>query len=54
LDAGLTSLLCKKIIVAKTEEVKTECKVGESSKEGCGSKWAVCQTLLFAILTVSL
>jgi hypothetical protein len=39
LDAGLTTLLCKiKIIVAKFEEAKTGCKLGESSKEGCGSK----------------
>jgi hypothetical protein len=28
----------KEILVAKFKEVKTECKVAESSKESCGSK----------------
>jgi hypothetical protein len=38
LDARLTTLLCKKIIVAKSKEVKTGCNLAESSKEDCGSK----------------
>jgi hypothetical protein len=37
LDAGLTTLLCKKIIVTKSEEVKTGRHLAESSKEGYGS-----------------
>jgi hypothetical protein len=32
------TLLCKKFIVMKSKEVKTECTLAESSKEGCGSK----------------
>jgi hypothetical protein len=38
LDARLTTLLCKKIIVAKTR-----CNLAGSSEEGCGSKSAVMQ-----------
>jgi hypothetical protein len=41
LGAGLTTLLCTRIIVAKSEEVKTGCKLAEYSKEGCCSKGAV-------------
>jgi hypothetical protein len=42
LDARLTTLLCeKKIIVAKSKEVKTGSNLSESSKEGYGSKTAV-------------
>jgi hypothetical protein len=38
LDARLTTLLCKNSIVAKSKEVKAECDLTESSKEGCGSE----------------
>jgi hypothetical protein len=31
-------LLCKKITVPKSKEVKARCNLAESSKEGCGSK----------------
>jgi hypothetical protein len=31
-------LLCEKILVAKSKEVKTVHNLAESSKEGCGSK----------------
>jgi hypothetical protein len=41
LDARLTTLLCKQIIVAKAKEVKTCSNVAESSEEVCGSKCAV-------------
>jgi hypothetical protein len=48
LDARLTTLPCKNIIVVKSKEVKTgwsnsqEVKnLAESSNEGCGSKRAV-------------
>jgi hypothetical protein len=34
LDARLTTLLCKKIIVAKSKEVKTGCNTADSCKEG--------------------
>jgi hypothetical protein len=36
LDARLTTLLCKKVIVTKSEEVKTGPNLAESSDE-CGS-----------------
>jgi hypothetical protein len=35
------TLLCKKINVAKSREVKTGRNLAGSSKEGCGSKRAV-------------
>jgi hypothetical protein len=38
LDMRLMTLLCKKIIVAKSGELKTECNLAEFSKEGYGSK----------------
>jgi hypothetical protein len=44
LDARLTTLLCQKIIFAKTKEVKTGSNLAESSKEGYGSKTAVLTT----------
>jgi hypothetical protein len=31
-------LLCKKVNVTKSKEVKTGCNLAESCKEGCGSK----------------
>jgi hypothetical protein len=40
LDARLTTLLCKQIIVAKSKEVKTGCNLAESSRQGYGSKSA--------------
>jgi hypothetical protein len=45
LDASLTTLLCKKVIVVISKEVKTECSniidLAESSEKGCGSKRAI-------------
>jgi hypothetical protein len=41
LDAEITTLLCKKITVAKSKEVETSCNLAGSSKEGDGSKRAV-------------
>jgi sporulation protein YlmC with PRC-barrel domain len=38
LDARLTTLLYKKITVAKSKEVKTVSNLAVSSKEGYGSK----------------
>jgi hypothetical protein len=32
------TLLCKNLLVTKSKEVKTGCKLAESSKEGYGSK----------------
>jgi hypothetical protein len=39
-------LLCKKITVAESKEVKTGPNLTESSKEGCGSKGAVLPVLM--------
>jgi hypothetical protein len=47
------TLLCKKITVAKSKEVKTRCNLAESSKEGYGSKRAVLLLLLMMIVTIS-
>jgi hypothetical protein len=52
LDAGLTSLLCKKIIVAKSKEVKTGCNLAESCKEGCGSKRDVFPMMMMIIMMI--
>jgi hypothetical protein len=41
LDARLTTLLCKRITVAKPKEVKTGSNLAESSKEDYGSTRAV-------------
>jgi hypothetical protein len=41
LDARLTTLLCKKIIVAKSKEVKTAPNLAESSKKAYGSERAM-------------
>jgi hypothetical protein len=40
------ALLCKKIIFAKSKEVKTACIPAESCKEGCGSKRAVLAVIM--------
>jgi hypothetical protein len=53
LDAGLTTLLCKKITDAKSKEVKTESSVAESSKEGYGSKGAVLPMITMMIIGTS-
>jgi hypothetical protein len=45
----LTTLLCKKIIVAKSKEVKPGCNLAESSKEGYGSKRAVFSMMMIYI-----
>jgi hypothetical protein len=41
LDARLTTLLCQKIIAAKSKEVKTAPNLAECSKESYGSKSVV-------------
>jgi hypothetical protein len=38
LDARLMTLVCTKIIVAKSKVVKTGCNLEEFSKDGYGSK----------------
>jgi hypothetical protein len=54
LDARLATLLCKKIIVAKSKEVKTGYSLAESSKEGYGSKWAVLPMMMIMMIMYSL
>jgi hypothetical protein len=49
LDARLTTLLCKKKIVAKSKEVKSGCNLAESSKKGYGSKGAVSPMIMVLI-----
>jgi hypothetical protein len=43
LGARLTTLLCKRITVAKSKEVKITSNLAESFKEGYGSKGLFCQ-----------
>jgi hypothetical protein len=40
----------KNLIVAKSKEVKTGCKSGRSSKEGCGSKRAVFPMMMMMMM----
>jgi hypothetical protein len=48
LEARLTTLLIKKIIVTNSKEVKTGCNLAESSKEGYGSKRAVLPMIIYS------
>jgi hypothetical protein len=50
LDPRLKALLCKKILVAKSEEMKTESDLAESFMEGYGSKGAVLPTMLMPVI----
>jgi hypothetical protein len=50
LDARLVNLLCKRITVAKSKEVKTGCNLAESSKEACGSKMAVLPVMVMMMM----
>jgi hypothetical protein len=51
LDATLTTLLCKKIVM-KFKEAKTGCKLAESSKKGFGSKRAVLSMIIIIIIII--
>jgi hypothetical protein len=53
LDARLTTLLCKKIIVTKSKEVKTGCNRAESSTEGCGSKRTVLPMMMMMMMMIN-
>jgi hypothetical protein len=50
LDAKLTTLLCKKNTVRKSKEVKTECNVAASPKEGYGSKRVVLPMMMMTMM----
>jgi hypothetical protein len=50
LDARLTTLLRKIIIVAKSKEVKTGSNLVEFSKEGYGSKSDVSPTMMMMMI----
>jgi hypothetical protein len=43
-------LLCIKIIVTKSKEVKTGCNLAESSKEGCGSNRVVLPMMMMMMM----
>jgi hypothetical protein len=46
LDTRLTTLFCKKIVVAKSKIVEPGCNVAESPKEDYDSKWAVLSVMM--------
>jgi hypothetical protein len=50
LDLRLTILICKKVTVAKSEEMKTECRLAESCKEGYGSKRDVLPMIMIMMM----
>jgi hypothetical protein len=50
LDARLTTLLCKEIIVAKSKETNTGCNVAESSEEGYSSKRVVLTVTVVVVI----
>jgi cytochrome b len=52
LDAGLTTLICNKITVTKSKEVKIGCNLAESSKEGHGSKGAVLLMMMMMTMMI--
>jgi hypothetical protein len=54
LNVRLTALVCKRIIVAKSKEVKTGSNLEESSKEGCGSEKVVFPMMMIMMMTVVL
>jgi hypothetical protein len=49
LGAKLTTLLCIKIIVMKSKEVKTGCNLSEICTEGYGSKRAALPVVMMMI-----
>jgi hypothetical protein len=49
LDARLTTLFGKRVIVVKSKEVETGCTLAEYSKEGYRSKRAVLPMLMMMI-----
>jgi hypothetical protein len=54
LEVGLKAddLALSKITVAKSEEVKTECKLAESCKEGYGSKRDVLPMIMIMMIII--
>jgi hypothetical protein len=50
LEARLTTLLCKRIIVARFKQMKTGCNLAEFSKEGYGSKGAVLPLMMMMMM----
>jgi hypothetical protein len=54
MDARLTILVCKQIIVAKSEGVKTGSNLAEYSKEGYGSKRAVLASICVSAAVIQL
>jgi hypothetical protein len=50
LEERLTTLLCEKITVAKSKEVKTRSNLAESSKEGYGLKSAVLPIMMMMMM----
>jgi hypothetical protein len=44
------TLLCKKIIVSKSKEVKPGCNQAESSNEDCGPKMAVLPIIMIMMM----
>jgi hypothetical protein len=49
LDASLTTLLCKRITVVKSKEVKTGYNLAEASKEDCDSNKAALPMMMMMI-----
>jgi hypothetical protein len=52
LESRLTTLFCKRNIVAKSKEVKSGCNLAVSSKEGYGSKSAVLPMMMMIIIII--
>jgi hypothetical protein len=50
LDARLTTLFCKTVIVAKSKEVKTGCNLTEISREGYDSKEAILPMMMMMMM----
>jgi hypothetical protein len=46
LDARLTVLLYKKLLLRNPKKVQTGCNLAEPSKEGCGLKMVVLEVIM--------
>jgi hypothetical protein len=54
LETRLTTLLCKRITVVKSRDVKTGSNLAELSKEGYGSKRAVLPMMMMMMMRMNI
>jgi hypothetical protein len=52
LDARLTTLFCRKIIVAKSKEVNPGCNLAQFSTENCVSEGAIVPLMMMVVVVM--